>query len=74
MTDIEKLAGIERKFIEYLIEGSFLMVDIGSNGGITCNPGKKLYKCDGVKYMFCDPRDNLSDGRNNIIKKGKDIL
>lgn len=74
MTEVEKLSELEKLFIEYLIEGSFLMVDIGSNGGITCNPGKKLYKCNGVRYMYCDPRDNLNDDEECVVEKGKDII
>ena len=74
MTEEEKLSELEKLFIEYLIEGNFLMVDIGSNGGITCNPGKKLYKCNGVKYMFCDPRDNLSNEEECVITQGKNIV
>ena len=62
---------IEKAFIEYLTVNGFLMVDIGSNGGITCRPGKKLYGCRSVNYMYCDPRDNLKEIGEDIDKKGR---
>jgi FkbM family methyltransferase len=65
---------IEKAFIEYLTVSGFLMVDIGSNGGITCRPGKKLYGCRSVSYMYCDPRDNLKEMDVDIEKTGKDIV
>ena len=65
---------IENSFIEYLTVNGFLMVDIGSNGGITCRPGKKLYGCKSVTYMYCDPRDNLKDMGEDIDRNGKDIV
>ena len=57
---------IRDSLCNYLIEKEFYIIDVGSNGGVNCNPCKTLLSCNKTRYIYSDPRDSRLDNNNNL--------